>query len=531
MAEIIEGGPLVPRGTGGAATIINNAPLLNSLHWLGSVNESRRIREQEIEARKAIAQAKIKEDVEKPYEIPIRPGSEGELLSPLTKAQNDRDFQELLAFQKTNPTRQQTATKVSDVYGRIDDRNYQHNYMSKAAVAQAKQMEDMGINAADLPAKVLSQYHNQLDADVARGNPVKQVEEAAWNDVSRFNTPVIAKKTIDDIASKGEKITLPDGSSTSKEWSQIRNKDGTLNYDLAKTAIERYPAAKQNVKLLADGYMRGINADPAYAKATDKEKRALAERQAHEDFLAGFGTFKTEVNKQTDAGKALAKAKSEKEVLEDATSGVFSINVQTRTKDPFVSKIGKDGLPEAEPTPTYTDSNYTITTPGTHYPTKKFTIGANQVFFPIGQWDSDIAGQLNAKPIKEGSSIQVANKSFDVEGFTHSPKVPVYKYATADAFKKGKTWLPGQPISDEMMKIMDPEEIRFTGGTFLTPRVRIPNVSGKKDDLGQPSSEITEGNTQIFIPDNFSPETKARSNSVVETAKKGWNKMKKWAGK
>lgn len=378
MAEDLSPLELVPRGVEGTgkAVVLGNEPVVQSLARLSS-------RMDNLQRLKLLAAQKKQEKAQKEeYDKTPFPkvNVEGGLFGAWNSGETQHGYNRLLKDWNSieNPTvrnarigeeelasvlRNQFVKDVKDRIPEVQKGMYDlgYNTPSEALVGAESQY----LSYIDESAKKLAQQNNITDPEQIRGIRNKLLTQSGANNfISFYAESVKAKPENIDLNRFGDRflksidktsrfVQNPAGQEQEVNRSNIKNEDGTINYDIVKlgisgdsedsrmleTAMKPYmlKAAQSIDKPAADAATKLANNNYNMAALTEDEQKQIKEkvRPKAQEFVidkmfAGKGEFATRRALQTTAEKK--KAESKAELLAGQTGGfVNSQNMKVTT--------------------------------------------------------------------------------------------------------------------------------------------------------------------------------------------------------
>jgi len=500
MADDFTGGALVPRGTGGAATIINNAPILRSVEW-GATNAARG----DIAMAKLAAQKLKQEKEAKPYEIPALESAQGGLFTEWAKQNQDaRIKQSMRVFSDPN-----APLELKQAEGRMLDRdlkNFNHYATVQDANLKAK-MTDLttrGYNVGPL-AQELAKKH-QTNPTLHQTDVASELEQAVTQRPDLLNIDKLGDQIMTGMKEQGVKITEADGRIVDKKWSQIYKEPKypgqppRIDPDAARIAIKRIPDADRWVEQTKDATLQQMLSNPSlsYGK-TGKQLEQEAEQVALTKFFNGRGVVEYGQNKQTEQDKKAAQVKAEK--LGDLEVGTTNMDITSRYQTPDGQNRAIKGT--VGPTKTYRLNKGSVELDAQK---PVYVMGIEKITDPnLQKKYSELFTPLSA-----GGAI--LNHGFSTKGWS-KPEGGVYVTIapTEVAVKGGKrvTRPAGTvlPLAQGQAAIrQNPEAVRKMNGYVVSPTtMQFGEDAQENEFMKNPAFK----NMKIFIPEGDAPEFSA----------------------
>jgi hypothetical protein len=528
MADFISGQDLVARGAEGtgAAVVLDNKQTIQNLARLGGRMDNLYKTQEMLKMKMAAAKA---EQAKPPKQPPLNPFATGGITGEYLGAVGNQFMQSISAIKRSKynqklgsndiaganqeaadaasalATLNPTVQNLDLVMKKNIDQNKNY-YQYTGDVIQKIQSQFPTINAEELskisdPIEqekyIMNKYNNFLQSDantIVNNATLLNPESYNYNGVFQVINENIKDRTFGVRQGSGkEKETK------TSEFFVIDDKKGTvsLDYNKAINAINQLPKARAQVevlqKLAIDKAVKETKDSPVFATFTpDKQKIELenaatkaatkAERQyAKEVFRYGL-TADQKINLQTTEDKAEKEAKGARLGAVDPANivnGVMPFSLSSGVYE-YVTKDGKTVMQS-------TPLDYTVSSKGTVWQDKEFTITPNSVMIPIGSWNEADRESLGARkyqaPNQAENNLWKQNVGGKAKSGYRVDKMPVFTAFVQDVKDPtGKKFFkPGQFVPDYMIEYktpegkswLDPDNYIFASGYIASPEVDV----------------------------------------------------------
>jgi hypothetical protein len=548
MADFISGADLVARGAEGtgAAVVLDNKPTIQNLARLGGRMDNLYKTQEMLKMKLAAAKAEKEKPPKQPNLNPYATGGvTGEYLGSI-----GNQFMQSIAAIKGAKYNQKVGT--NDIVGanqeaadaasalatlnpvvQNTDRALKTNiaenadfYQYTPEVIQKIQSQFPTIKADELgkitdPNKqeeyVMGQYSKFLQTD-----PNAVIKNATLYNPDSYNYNGVFGVINKNLADRKTEIQRADGTGDARNVSELFNIDKkkgtvTLDYNKAYQAINQLPKAREQMEVLQTLEIDKAKNNPAFATLTpDKQKDELekAAEKAARRYTRNVFTIGLTADQKRDF--QTTEERAEKEAKGALKGAVDPANIVNGTM-PFSLSSGvseyvtKDGKTVMETTPL----DYTVSSRGTVWQDKEFTITPNSVFLPIGRFTAEDKESLGARkyeaPNKAENDLWKQNIGGKANSAYRVDKMPVFTSYVQDVKDPtGKKFFkPGQFVPDYMLAYktpegkswLDPDNYVFASGHIASPEVNVK--TGVNPMTLTPSYEKM-ATTQNFYPDEMS---------------------------
>ena len=435
---MMSGGALVPRGTGGAATIINNAPILNSVAW-GAQNYQR---DQLLKAQLAAKQRKEQTEASE-FKIPELESANGGAFTDWARQRQDERIKQGLAVFSDPNARKEDKDMESRLMSR-DLKNYNHYATTQDAILKAKvaDLTARGYNVGPLTQEVIKK--NLANPNLDKADLSTELETMASSRPDLLNIDKIGDELMSGMKENGVKIRQKDGTEVNKTWSQIfkqpkrLGEPPQLDFEVTKTAVDRIPDARNWVDRTKESVIKEMLADPVLRSGkTPEQLDNEAEAVALTKLFKGRGIVNWDIDKETTKTKARSQEAGRKaaDIMVGMPTNVDRVvkttrgNEVVRFPNAVPIKIGK----------------------------KQGTLPAGAEVYAMGDY-TDPNG-LTVSKMFDTQALRLKD-NLTAEDFVYVPQMPI---ATEDFILSGKPVKKGEVIYEA---VSNPDLLKSVQGSF-----------------------------------------------------------------